>query len=164
MTLLDRAPVRRVREALEAAGADAEVLELVATARTAGDAANSLGVALGAIVKSLVFTIANQPVMALVAGDRQCEQKALPAALGLVGKVRRADADLVREVTGFSIGGVAPIGLAQPLPLAIDASLGRFEKVYAAAGHPHCVFGSTLTELARMTGGEIIDGIAAAPR
>jgi prolyl-tRNA editing enzyme YbaK/EbsC (Cys-tRNA(Pro) deacylase) len=164
MTLLDRAPVRRVREALEAAGADAEVLELVATARTAGDAANSLGIALGAIVKSLVFTIANQPVMALVAGDRQCEQKALPAALGLVGKVGRADADLVREVTGFSIGGVAPIGLAQPLPLAIDASLGRFEKVYAAAGHPHCVFGSTLTELARMTGGEIVDGIAAAPR
>ena len=164
VTLLDRAPVRRVCEALEAAGAEAEVVELAASARTAADAANSLGTALGAIVKSLVFTIDDKPAMALVAGDRQCDQRALPAAVGLSGGVRRADADLAREVTGFSIGGVAPVGLAQALPMAIDASLGRFETIYAAAGHPRCVFGSILAELARITGANVVDSITATPR
>ena len=162
MSLLERGPVRRVREALAAAGAEDAVIELSETARTAEDAANSLGTALGAIVKSLIFTVDGNPVMALIAGDRRCDQKALPAVTGIAGKVRRADADLVREVTGFSIGGVAPIGVAQPMPCVIDASLGRFERVYAAAGHPNCVFPSTLAELARITGGAVDDAIGVA--
>lgn len=161
--LLERPAVRRVREALAAAGASARVMELSETARTAEDAALSLGVPVGAIVKSLVFMVAGRPVMALVAGDRRCEAKALAAALGLAGKVRRADAEQVREATGFSIGGVAPLAHAQALPMAIDDSLGRFETIYAAAGHPHCIFATTLAELGRLTGGVVDGSIAVAP-
>jgi prolyl-tRNA editing enzyme YbaK/EbsC (Cys-tRNA(Pro) deacylase) len=154
---LDNASVRRVRAALEAAGSAARVVELADTARTAQDAAAALGVEVGAIVKSLVFAVGGRPVMALVAGDRQCDAAALPALLGLEGKAKRADAELVREATGFAIGGVAPLGHPSPLPTAIDASLGRFATVYAAAGHPHCVFATSLDELARLTGGAVSD-------
>ena len=153
--------VRRVQAALAEAGSQAEVIALASTARSAEDAAASIGTPLGSIVKSLVFTVAGAPVMALVAGDRRCDPKAL-GALGREGKVRRADADAVRAATGFSIGGVAPLAHETPLPVAIDASLGRFETVYAAAGHPHCVFATTLGELERLTGGVVAAEIAVA--
>lgn len=156
---LESASVRRVRDALAAAGSAAQVVELAETARTAKDAAAALGVEVGAIVKSLVFLVGGRPVMALVAGDRQCDAAALPAALGLEGKAGRADAEAVREATGFAIGGVAPLGHPAPLSTAIDASLGRFATVYAAAGHPHCVFATTVDELARVTGGVVSDGV-----
>ena len=152
--------VRRVQAALAEAGSEARVIALAGTARSAEDAARSIGTPLGSIVKSLVFTVAGAPVMALVAGDRRCDPKALGRALGREGKVRRADADAVRAATGFSIGGVAPLAHEAPLPVAIDASLGRFETVYAAAGHPHCVFGTTLGELERLTGGTVTAEIA----
>lgn len=158
---LDNASVRRVREALADAGALHEVVALPTSARTAQEAADSLGVPLGAIVKSLVFVIAGRPVMALIAGDRQCVTKALPQALGLDGKVSRADADTVRQATGFAIGGVAPVGHPDVLPIAIDASLGRFEAVWAAAGHPHCVFRTSLDELRRITPGVVAEEISA---
>lgn len=163
MTALGNASVRRVQAALAAAGSDARVIELAATARTARDAAAALGVEVGAIVKSLVFLAGSRPVMALVAGDRQCDPRALLQALGLSGTPRRADADLVRDATGFAIGGVAPVGHPAPLPTAIDASLGRFERVYAAAGHPHCVFATSVDELRRLTGGTLSDMIAPSP-
>ena len=111
-------------------------------------------------MKSLVFTIGGAPVMALVAGDRRCDTGALAGALGREGRVRRADADAVRAATGFAIGGVAPLAHETPLPVAIDQSLGRFETVYAAAGHPHCVFATTIDELARLTGGTVTPEIA----
>jgi prolyl-tRNA editing enzyme YbaK/EbsC (Cys-tRNA(Pro) deacylase) len=152
--------VGRVREALAAAGSPAEVVALEASARTAADAALACGVPVGAIVKSLVFEIGGRPVMALVAGDRRCDQSALAAALGIEGEVRRADARMVREATGFAIGGVAPIGHPRPLPTAVDASLGRFGLIFAAAGHPHCVFGTSLDELLRLTGGRLAEAIA----
>ena len=152
--------VRRVQAALAEAGSEAQVIALASTARSAEDAAQSIDTPLGSIVKSLVFTVAGAPVMALVAGDRRCDPKALGRALGREGKVRRADADAVRAATGFSIGGVAPLAHETPLPVAIDASLGRFETVYAAAGHPHCVFGTTLDELERLTGGTVTAEIA----
>lgn len=160
--LLEKASVRRVREALAAAGSGAEVVELAETARTAEDAARSLGVEVGAIVKSLVFTVAGEPVMALVSGDRRCDAGALARALGREGTVRRADADTVRAATGFAIGGVAPLGHPGPLPMAIDAALGRFDTVYAAAGHPHCVFATSLGELARITGAVVAEDISRA--
>ena len=100
--------------------------------------------------------------MALVAGDRRCDAAALGRVLGREGRVRRADADAVRAATGFSIGGVAPLAHETPLPVAIDASLGRFETVYAAAGHPHCVFATTIDELERLTGGTVSAEIAVA--
>jgi len=158
---LSKAAVQRVQAALRAAGSPAEVVALADTARSAQDAADSIGCALGAIVKSLVFAVDGQAVMALVAGDRQCVQAALPAALGLDGECRRADAELVRAATGFSIGGVAPLAHASPLPIAIDASLGRFDTVHAAAGHPHCVFATSLAELERLTRGVISAEISA---
>ncbi|GAA0581760.1 YbaK/EbsC family protein [Caenispirillum bisanense] len=157
---LENASVRRVREALADVGALHEVMALPTSARTAQEAADSLGVPLGAIVKSLVFTVAGQPVLALVAGDRQCVPEALPPVLGLEGGVRRADAAVVRDATGFAIGGVAPVGHPAVLPTAIDASLGRFDAVWAAAGHPHCVFRTTLDELRRITPGVVSDDIS----
>ena len=160
MSNLQNPSVIRVRAALAEAGSTAEVIELSDTARSAQDAADSIGTALGSIVKSLVFAVAGEPVMALVAGDRQCDTKALAAALGLSGKVRRADADLVRQATGFAIGGVAPVAHERQLPIAIDASLGRFATVYAAAGHPYCVFATSLAELARLTGAKVSENIA----
>ena len=152
--------VRRVQAALTEAGSEAQVIALAETARSAEDAAASIGTALGSIVKSLVFTVDGTAVMALVAGDRRCDAKALGRALGRAGKVRRADADAVRAATGFSIGGVAPVAHETPLAVAIDASLGRFETVYAAAGHPHCVFATSLDELQRLTGGTVTAEIA----
>ena len=162
MSRLAHPAVRRVQEALREKGSRAEIIELETTARTAEDAARSLGVEVGAIVKSLVFTIDGDPVMALVAGDRRCDTKALGPAFGRSGLVLRADADRVREATGFVIGGVAPLAHPAPLPTAIDDSLGRFETVYAAAGHPHCVFPTTMLELSLLTGGAVTKGISIA--
>jgi prolyl-tRNA editing enzyme YbaK/EbsC (Cys-tRNA(Pro) deacylase) len=162
MDVLDNDSVKRVQAALTEAGSSARVVALAATARSAEDAARSIGTELGSIVKSLVFVVGDRPVMALVSGDRRCREKALPAALGLEGpvKVKRADAERVRAATGFAIGGVSPVGLKQPVPMLIDAGLERFATVYAAAGHPHCVFATTVAELARLTGGTVSDAIA----
>ena len=155
------ASVRRVAEALAAAGSASRIMELAETARTAEDAARSCGVPVGAIVKSLVFAVGDRPVMALVAGDRRAREAALPAAAGLEGKARRATAEEVRAATGFAIGGVAPVGHATALPVVIDASLARFERLYAAAGHPHCVFETSFDELVRLTGGVVSEEISA---
>jgi prolyl-tRNA editing enzyme YbaK/EbsC (Cys-tRNA(Pro) deacylase) len=159
---LEHPAVARVRAALREAGSAAEVVELDATARTAEDAARALGTPVGAIVKSLVFLVGGRPVMALVAGDRRCRAEALPEALGLEGPVRRADADAVRAATGFVIGGVAPLAHPARLPVAIDAGLGRFETLWAAAGHPFCVFPTSRGELVRLTGGTVSGAIALA--
>ncbi len=154
MSLLENESVKRVRQALSDAGCDDKVVELEETARTADDAAKALGTALGSIVKSLVFLVGDQPVMALVAGDHKCKPEALPRVLALddKGDLKRADADQVRAATGYAIGGVAPVGLPTPLPTALDVSLKRFERIYVAAGHPHCVFPTTVPELKRLTG------------
>ena len=158
--MLETPSVARVRAALAAAGSPAKVVALATTARSAQDAASSVGCPLGAIVKSLVFRIGDAAVMALVAGDRQCDTAKLPGVLELAGKVVRADADFVRRTTGFAIGGVAPFGHPAPLPTAIDASLGRFQAIYAAAGHPNCVFETTLAELVRLTAGRLSADLA----
>lgn len=109
-------------------------------------------------MKSLVFSCPGeggekQAVMALVAGDRQCNVEMLGRALGLAATPGRADADLVRRATGFAIGGVAPLGHPEQLPIAIDGSLARFPLLHAAAGHPHAVFPLTYDELLEWTGG-----------
>jgi prolyl-tRNA editing enzyme YbaK/EbsC (Cys-tRNA(Pro) deacylase) len=162
MKALASTSVQRVRAALVAQGLPDRIVELAATARTAEDAAKACGVPVGAIVKSLVFEIEGAPVLALVAGDRRCDVAALPEALGRSGRARRCDAERVRAVTGFAIGGVAPVGHLLPLPTVIDASLGRFDRLFAAAGHPHCVFATSLDELTALTGGTVSDRIAVA--
>ncbi len=156
---LKSASVRRVRDALAAAGMGDRIAHLDSSAHSAREAARALGCEVGAIVKSLLFTVGEQPVMALVAGDRQCRTDALPDLLNLPGTARRATADKVRAATGFAIGGVAPIGHPTPLPTVIDAGLGRFKTVYAAAGHPAWVFRTSLDELCHLTGGKVSERV-----
>lgn len=150
--ILENPSVKRVRAALVERGAGDRVIALSDSARTAAEAAVALGCPVGAIVKSLVFAHGGKAVMALVAGDRQCDVAALGRALGLDGTPKRADAELVRAATGFAIGGVAPLGHPAPLPIAVDDSLARFETLHAAAGHPHAVFPLKYRELLDWTG------------
>lgn len=138
--------------ALRAAGASGEVRELADSARTADDAAAALGVAVGAIVKSLVFTADGSPVLVLTSGDHQADTSRVAAALG-AGAVKRADVDTVRAATGFPIGGVAPIGHPAPLTTLVDEHFASYELLWAAAGTPHTVFPTTYDELVRITGG-----------
>lgn len=161
MSNLERDTVKRVRKALIDAGLPDNVQELSESARSAAEAASALGVEQGAIVKTLVFTVGNRYVLALVAGDHQCREDQLEKVFQLEGAVVRPSADLVRAVTGFSIGGVAPTGLVTQLPTTIDASLKRFDKVYAAAGHPHCVFETTVDQLKTLSGGVVSYAVAA---
>jgi prolyl-tRNA editing enzyme YbaK/EbsC (Cys-tRNA(Pro) deacylase) len=122
----------RYRDRLRERGLEIEVRTLSDSARTASEAAAALGVQTGQIVKSLVFLRDGDPVMVLCAGDRRVDSK----RLGLTP----ATADQVRDATGYSIGGIPPVGHATPLPTMADRSLERFETVWAAAGTPHDVF------------------------
>ncbi|MBT5560713.1 MAG: YbaK/EbsC family protein [Rhodospirillaceae bacterium] len=160
MSNLKKASVKKVRKALGDAGLNDTVIELDKTAKTAEDAAKSTGAELGAIVKSLVFVIGEQPVMALVAGDHMCKPENLPRALNLEGDVTKASADDVKAATGFTIGGCSPVAHKMELPMVIDVSLKRFETLYASAGHSHCVFPTTVGELKRLTGGIVSYNIA----
>lgn len=160
MSKLEHPAVLHVQAVLREKGSAAEIVELEDGVPTAEAAAAALGTELGAIVKSLVFTIDGEAVMALISGDRRCDTKSLPQALGMSGLVMRPNADRVREATGFAIGGVAPIGHPRPLATVIDDGLGRFETVYAAAGHPFCVFPTTMLELSLLTGGAMARGIS----
>lgn len=162
-TALGSASVRRVMTALAAAGSGAKVVALADSARTAQEAADALHCPVGAIVKSLVFMLNEVPVMALLAGDRRCDTTALPAALGRPeGKIGRADARVVRAATGFAIGGVSPVGHPAPMPMVMDASLKRFTSIFAAAGHPHCIFATNSQELAKLTGATVSPSIGIA--
>lgn len=144
----------RVEAALEAAGLPVEIVELAESARTAQLAADALGTALGSIVKSLVFLADGRPVLVLVAGDRRASPEKLKRLLG-ARRVMIADASRVREDTGFSIGGVPPVGHEQPLPTWVDASLSRFGTLYAAAGHHQAVFPVPFQTLVEITEGKV---------
>ena len=154
--------VERVRATLIASGVGDAIIELPDSARTAQMAADALSrhlgveVPVGAIVKSLVFVADSQPALVLVAGDRRGDVEKLKVATGAI-KVAMADAETVRAATGFAIGGVPPIGHLDGLPVIIDRSLGRFETVYAAAGHPHAVFPIRFAQLVEVTRGRMAD-------
>jgi Cys-tRNA(Pro) deacylase len=143
--------VERVVTALRAGGVDADIREFSESTRTAIDAANALGVPVGAIVKSLVFAADGAPVLVLASGDHQVDTTKVAHVLAAT-HVGRADADLVRDATGFAIGGVAPIGHRRPLRTVIDTHLSSFEAIWAAAGTPRTVFATTYDELSRLTG------------
>lgn len=148
--------VERVATVLRDAGARGDVRELADSTRTAAEAAAALGVPVGAIVKSLVFTADGEPVLVLASGDHQVDTTRVAAALG-VEQVRRADADTVRSATGYPIGGVAPIAHPSPLRTIVDRHLAGFDVVWAAAGTPHSVFPTTYDELVRLTSGTAAD-------
>ena len=157
--LLKKESVKRVTEELKKFNPNLKVIVLNSTARTAKDAANSLKCELGAIVKSLVFKTENKFIVCLVAGDKRCSLNKLKKILD-TKDVSMANADQVKENTGFSIGGVSPTGHSEKLQIIIDKSLSRFEYVYGAAGHPDCVFKINYLELVKLTSGlekEIIE-------
>ncbi|HVA36650.1 MAG TPA: YbaK/EbsC family protein [Candidatus Dormibacteraeota bacterium] len=144
--------VQSVERALRALGSEAGVVMLEFRGRTAQEAADAIGCELARIAKSLIFvgTQSARPVLALVSGSRRADVEALAAAVG--EPLRQASADEVRAVTGYAIGGVAPIGYPQSAESFIDESLLEFETVWAAAGHPHAVFEIEPRELVRITG------------
>ena len=150
--LLKKESVKRVEESLKKFDPNLKIIVLDTTARTAKDAANSLKCELGAIVKSLVFRAENDFLICLVSGDKRCSLNKLKKFLNKKD-VSMANADQVKENTGFSIGGVAPTGHLKKLNIIVDKSLNRFKYVYGAAGHPDCVFRITYPELVRLTTG-----------
>ena len=150
--LLNKEPVKRVKEFIKKFDSKLEVLVLDTTARTAQDAANSLKCEVGAIVKSLLFRAENSFLICLIAGDRRCSLNKLKKILQK-RDVSMANADEVKKNTGFSIGGVAPVAHTTSLNVLIDKSLNRFKFVFAAAGHPNCVFKITYDKLIKITKG-----------
>tara|TARA_Y100001970_G_scaffold85540_1_gene107903 strand:- start:17361 stop:17843 length:483 start_codon:yes stop_codon:yes gene_type:complete len=157
--LLNKESVKRVGEILKKFDSELKIITLDTTARTAKDAANSLKCELGAIVKSLVFRTDNNFLICLVAGDKRCSLNKLKKILNQKD-VSMANANQVKENTGFSIGGVSPVGHLKKLNIFVDKSLNRFKYVYGAAGHPDCVFKITYENLIKITSGlenEIIE-------
>ncbi len=150
--LLNKGPVNKVKEFIKKFDPKLEVLVLDTTARTAQDAANSLKCEVGAIVKSLLFRAENTFLICLIAGDKRCSLNKLKKILQKKD-VSMANADEVKKNTGFSIGGVSPVAHAISLDIFIDNSLNRFQHVYAAAGHPNCVFKISYNQLLKITKG-----------
>jgi len=148
--------VRRVQQALQAAGHSHAPVMLDGAARTAQEAADSLGVQLGQIAKSVIFRRKEDGVAVLVvtSGDRRVDEKKVAA---LVGKLGRADADFVKVQTGFSIGGVSPVAHLHPPVTLLDQDLWRFDEIWAAAGHPHGVFRLSPQDLPGLTGASAAD-------
>lgn len=144
--------VERVETALRAAGCNGEVRWLDDSAPTAAHAAEALGVEIGAIANSLVFTLDGAPLLVMTSGAHRVDTAWLGEQLG--GAIKRADAELVKLATGQVIGGVAPIGHPSPLRTIVDTQLANFPELWVAAGHAHTVFPLTFDELVRITNGE----------
>lgn len=152
--------VQRVAAALQEKGHPHAPRMLDNSARTAQEAADALGIAVGQIAKSIIFRRKSDDVAVLVvtSGDRRVDEKKVEAH---VGKVGRADADFVKSRTGFSIGGVSPVAHATPPVTLIDQDLLRFDVVWAAAGHPNGVFPLHPSDLQRLTGAPVVDVVQA---
>ena len=148
--------VVRVVEAARALGLEITTRRFPEGTKTAQDAANAIGVLVGQIVKSLVFAVDGEIVMAYVSGANQLDEKKLAAAAGGV-KCSRVDADAVREATGFPIGGVPPLGLATQMRIFIDPDLLQYDEVWAAAGTWNDVFAINPQVLSRITDGKIVE-------
>ena len=150
--LLDKEAVKRVEELLKEFDQKLSVIILDTSARTALEAASSLGCEVGAIVKSLLFKTDNSFTLFLVSGDKRASLNKIKKNL-IIEDASMATADEVKKITGFTIGGVSPIGHLNKIPIIIDNSLERFENLYAAAGHPNCVFKIDFTNLQKITKG-----------
>ena len=148
--------VQRVARVLQDQGHPHTPVMLDDAARTAQQAADALGIAVGQIAKSIIFRRKSDDAAVLVvtSGDRRVDEKKVDA---LVGKTGRADADFVKARTGYTIGGVAPVGHLQPPVTLIDRELFRFDEIWAAAGHPHGVFKLRPDDLQRLTGAPVAD-------
>ena len=154
--LLNKEPVKRVSQKLKDFDESLKVIVLDGSARTAQDAADSLNTEVGSIIKSLFLRTKNSFLLCLVAGDRRCSLNKIKKILG-EKDVSMGNADQVKQVTGFTIGGVSPVGHLNPIKIYIDQSLSRFENIFGAAGHPNCVFKINFIDLQKITGGKVMD-------
>ena len=154
MTLLLKEPVKRVEKLLKEFSQNQKVISLDSSARTALEAASSLSCEVGAIVKSLLFKTEQNYTLCLVAGDKKASLNKIKKILNIKDAFM-ASADDVKNVTGFTIGGVSPIGHLNKITILIDNSLERFNFLFAAAGHPNCVFKISFTDLKKITQGSI---------
>ena len=152
--LLDKEPIKRVREFLAKFDPALKILVLDRPARTAKEAADSLKCEVGSIVKTLLLRMDHLFLICLVAGDKKCSINKLKKILKKKD-ICMANADEVKKNTGFSIGGVAPVGHIKKLDIHIDQSLNRFKNVFAAAGHPNCIFKISYNELIKITNGSV---------
>ena len=150
--ILEKAAVRRFIDAAQSLGIDGEIKILSDSARTAIDAANSLGIEVGQIASSLIFKLpSGNPLLIITSGRHKVETELVAKNLGME-KLDRAEADYVKERSGYSIGGVSPLGwVSQPEVTLIDEALNDYDVVWAAAGHPHAVYPTSFAELVRVT-------------
>ncbi len=156
MTLLDKEPVKRAEKSLKKFDPKISLITLDSSARTAKEAATSLGCEVGAIVKSLLFKTENTFTLFLVSGDKRASLNKIKKTLN-IKDASMATADDVKKVTGYTIGGVSPVGHLNKINVLIDNSLNRFKNLYAAAGHPNCVFKTNFEDLQKITEGSIKD-------
>ena len=156
MTLLNKEPVKRAEKCLKEFDENLSVVELENSAKTALDAANSLNCEVGAIVKSLLIKIENDFLLCLVSGDKRCSLNKLKK-ISEKKNVRMASADEVKSQTGYTIGGVSPVGHINKIQIFIDDSLSRFKDIFAAAGHPNVIFKINYEKLIQISKGDVKD-------
>ena len=152
--LLDKEPVKRAERSIKEFDQNLKIICLEQTARTAKDAATALGCNEGAIVKSLLFKTGNNFVLCLVSGDQRCSLNKLKKIVD-EKDVSMANPEDVKRITGYTIGGVSPIGHLNKIKIYIDRKLERFTKLFAAAGHPNCIFEISFNKITNLTSGEI---------
>ena len=156
MSLLDKEPVKRAEKFLKNFDQSLEVLVLENSARTAQDAATVLACDLGAIVKSLLFRAESTFILCLVAGDKRCSLNKLKKIKDKKD-ISMASPEEVKTQTGYTIGGVSPVGHLEKIEIIIDNSLERFNELFAAAGHPNCVFKTNYNDIQKITNGKVED-------
>jgi prolyl-tRNA editing enzyme YbaK/EbsC (Cys-tRNA(Pro) deacylase) len=151
--ILEKAAVKRFQEAANSLGVKGEIKVLADTARTAVDAANGLGIEVGQIASSLIFTLpSGNPLLIITSGRHRVDTALVAQGLG-IAELGRADANYVKDVSGYSVGGVSPIGwITKPEITLIDEALNNYEVVWAASGHPHAVNPTSFEELIQCTG------------
>ena len=150
--VLQNPSVQRVSARLKELGINGEVHVLSDSARTAQEAADALGILVGQVASSIVFKLDDEsPLLVITSGRHRVDTKLVAEKLG-IAKLHRVDADYVKEKSGFSIGGVSPVGWVSPATILIDEALNDYEVVWAAAGHPHSVYPTTFAELLECTG------------
>ena len=156
MSLLDKEPVKRVEKFLKGFDQSLEVIVLENSARTAKDAAIALGCDVGAIVKSLLLKTEDSFILCLVAGDKRCSLNKLKK-INNIKDISMASPEEVKTQTGYTIGGVSPVGHLNNVEIFIDKSLERFIDLFAAAGHPNCIFKINFNNIQKITNGKIED-------
>ena len=156
MSLLDKEPVKRVEKFLKGFDQSLEVIVLENSARTAKDAAIALGCDVGAIVKSLLLKTEDSFILCLVAGDKRCCLNKLKKIKN-IKDISMASPEEVKNQTGYTIGGVSPVGHLNKLEIFIDKSLERFNELFAAAGHPNCIFKINFKNIQKITNGKVED-------